>query len=236
MDAMIYNAMLMELMKLSKNKWLIQSLSRKHNPAKLEYELGKLKKTGAERRVQSAERRVEKPVKPVKQVASEVASGKRQVASVERVKIIRNDREVKYDELPPSLQKLVDWNRDSYKEIRALHEKLKLMEKANPEDRQPLIERITELDNGIRENWKVVDAWEPGQEPEEKPKAEIDHKRINSNRKYISTNVKRLATLEGKKAAALREKIQERVDELVAAGEELKGKTKEELKNSGINI
>lgn len=244
MDAIIYNEKLMELMQLSKNRFLIQSLTRKMNPGKLEYELKKCKAQRAERRVET----------PVKQVASKVDSGKRLVASAveshsdqviqkmneesvaHRLKIIRNDREVKYEELPEKFKKLVDANRDAYKEIRSLHEKLKLMEKAKQKDRQPLTEKISKLDEQIRDNWKVIDAWEPGQEEEVKPKVEIDHKRINSNRKFISTNIKLLSTAKENKKAALREKLQLRVDELVAAGEELKEKTKEELKNSGIKI
>ena len=164
------------------------------------------------------------------EAAEELLSGK--------LKIIRDGKEVKYEDLPEDIQKRWNENRDAYKEIRAIHEKLKLMEKATPEDRQPLTARITELDELIRENWEVIDGWKPGDEHEpEQELAQIDHKRINANRKYISTNMKKLAEeKDEKKAVKLREKIQERVTELVTAGEEIKEKTVEELKELGIEL
>ena len=164
------------------------------------------------------------------EAAEELLSGK--------LKIIRDGKEVKYEDLPEDIQKRWNENRDAYKEIRATHEKLKLMEKATPEDRQPLTARITELDELIRENWEVIDGWKPGDEHEpEQELAQIDHKRINANRKYISTNMKKLAEeKDEKKAVKLREKIQERVTELVTAGEEIKEKTVEELKELGIEF
>lgn len=157
----------------------------------------------------------------------------------DRWRIVKNGAEVDYDDLPAHLQNAWDENRDRYKQIRSLHEKLKLMHKAEPEDRQPLVNEITRHDDRIRKNWAEIDAWQPGQEPEPapgKPQVKMDHKRISANRKYITTGTKRLVKLEGEKAAALRQQIQGRVDELLAAGVEISEKKKKELRNYFINV
>ena len=219
-----------------KNRILLQNLARKQNPGKLEYELKKALDREKESAVPAeAETGTETGTfsETGADTGKEKAEGNKDEISREKLIIIRNEKEVKYEGLPEDIQKLWDENRDAYKEIRALHEKLKLMENATPEDRQSLTERITVLDELIRKNWEVIDAWQPGQEPERTEQPAIDHKRINSNRKYISTNMKKLAE---SKNEALRAKIQERVDELKAAGEKLTDKTIEELKTLGIII
>ncbi len=152
---------------------------------------------------------------------------------IEKLKVIRDGKQIEYENLPEEIKTLWNENRDAYKETRALHEKLKLMENATPEDRQPLTERIASLDERIRTNWQTIDSWQPGQEPEKPEQTTIDHKRINSNRKYISTNLKKLAESKDEKLQA---KIQERVDELKAAGEKLTEKTIEEMKQLGITF
>lgn len=220
-----------------KNRILLQNLARKQNPGKLEYELKKALDRKKELDAEADETEKTKEAEAKGGIKKVVTASVKDVEPLpEKVKIVRNDREVNYDDLPEDIQKLWDENRDAYKEIRALHEKLKLMEKATPEDRQPLTERIATLDEKIRTNWQTIDAWQPGSEPEAKQEpVQIDHKRINANRKYISTNLKKLADEKDEaKAAKLREKIQERVTELVAAGETIGEKTVEELKQAGI--
>lgn len=107
-------------------------------------------------------------------------------------KSIERNRHVNFDDLPKHLQELWQINRNAYNEIRALHEKLKLMEKLTPEERQPFTERIASLDEMIRTNWEAIDAWSLESEPTQKDPGDIDHKRINANRKYISTGLKKL--------------------------------------------
>lgn len=160
--------------------------------------------------------------------AEEILAGK--------LNIIREGKNVKFEELPENVKKLVKENYDSYKETRALHEKLKLMEKATPEDRQPLTERVASLDDKIRANWEVIDAWQPGAEPATKAVEAIDHKRINANRKYISTNLKKLAegNIVDKKIAEVKSQLQVRYNELKSAGEEVATETLAELSKAGV--
>jgi hypothetical protein len=160
--------------------------------------------------------------------AEEILAGK--------LNIIREGKKVKFEELPENMKKLVKENYDSYKETRALHEKLKLMVNATPADRQPLTERLASLDDKIRANWEVIDAWQPGAEPAPKTVEAIDHKRINANRKFISTNLKKLAegNIVDKKIAEVKSQLQLRYNELKSAGEEVAAETLTELAKAGI--
>jgi len=114
--------------------------------------------------------------------------------------VIRNGRKVKFEDLSPEMQARWTQNKDAYKEIRATHEKLKLMEKATPADRQPLTERICTLDDNIRDNWAEIDAYEPVITDFAANAPVIDHKRIGANRKFISTNLKKLPETDVSKA------------------------------------
>lgn len=149
-----------------------------------------------------------------------------------KLKIVREGKEVSFSDLSPEMKARWEQNRDAYKEIRVLHEKLKLMENATPEDRQPLTQRISELDDKIRENWKEIDAWVPA--AENKVEA-IDHKRMQANRKYISTNLKKLAEVTDpvKKAKVVAE-LQGRFNEVKASGETFAPETIDELAKAGV--
>lgn len=231
---MNYKEKLELLKKHSKNRYLISRLERKEMPEKLDYELSK---------VMHPEKKVVKPVIPPKvevkvivqaeQVKNEISPQivQPENESVEyisnKLKIVRNQREINYNDLPRSLQILWDANRDAYKEIRSLHEKLKLMERANDSDREPLTMRIVTLDEDIKERWKTIDGWTP------KPEPLIDHKRITSNRKFICVNIEKLKS-GCRNPANLQAKIQERYDELVANGIEVSQQTIDELKKIGV--
>ena len=226
------------LCRYSKNRVLLQNLGKKKNFAKLEYELTKYVKKPPVKEVQSA------PVPPVSPPSSS-KEGSAQ-ASVEKGVVSYPDTPEQGvvttdypDSLPPHLKAKWHENQDAYKEIRALHEKLKLMEKATPEDRQPLTERIASLDDKIRSNWEAIDGWVPGAEPPAELVAKpviVDHKRINSNRKFISSNLRKLETGNFKKHVAdLISEVQKRVNELLEAGEKMNTKTIEQLKKFGIN-
>lgn len=149
-----------------------------------------------------------------------------------KLKIVREGKDVSFGDLSPEMKARWEQNRDAYKEIRVLHEKLKLMENATPEDRQPLTLRISELDDKIRENWKEIDAWVPATETKVEA---IDHKRMQANRKYISTNLKKLAEVTDpvKKAKVIAE-LQGRFNEVKASGETFAAETIEELAKAGV--
>ncbi len=241
-----YETGLILLAKYSKNRNLLQNLHRKRYPAKLEHELKKFIKVHHD--VESIGIKIIQPkIDPVPKIPPE---GIKKTVSVEnseieklpdngkgKLKILENDRKVIYDELPTELQRLWEQNRDAYKEIRSLHEKLKLMEKASPDTRQPLTVRIAELDDMIRINWEAIDRWVPGQGTEVIKIKEVNHKRINANRKYISINIKKLSDPANAKGyGETLKKVQARVDELLAAGEEISEKKAEELRKLGVKL
>lgn len=149
-----------------------------------------------------------------------------------KLKIAKEGKEVSFADLSPEMKARWEQNRDAYKEIRVLHEKLKLMENATPEDRQPLTQRISELDDKIRENWKEIDAWVPS--AENKVEA-IDHKRMQANRKYISTNLKKLTEItDPVKKAKITAELQGRFNEVKASGETFAQETIDELAKAGV--
>lgn len=277
-----------------KNRVLLQNLSRKKNPEKLEYELRKAAEhqgivigtveeidetkglsvdhtnvpeakvdqdgvvqdnldkieSGAEEIVQdklielemdagdivsdnandlknTAQNIVEDKIQEFETQIDEILAGK--------LEVIRNGRKVKFEDLSKEMQARWIQNSDGYKEIRALHEKLKLMEKASPEDRKPLTERICKLDDQIRDNWAEIDAFVAGEKEQSSDVLKLDHKRIQSNRKYISTNLKKLQEQQDPvKRAKVIDELQVRYNELKAAGETVARETIEELTKTGV--
>lgn len=219
MDLKNYYLRIELLKQHSRNRHLIEQLSRKPNPSKLEYELGKYIKE---------EKHV--PHKAVKKEAIQLAPvapvKKEEPSGVSRLKVIRNDREILYDELPRNLQITWDSTRDAYKEVRSLHEKLKLMENASPSDREPLITRITALEEQIRRGWASIDSYRPIE-------VTIDHRRITANRKFISVNLSKLRKGSSIKPD-LQAELQKRYDELQANGIVMSITTTEELQKWGV--
>lgn len=175
-------------------------------------------------------------------IANDIISGKvsefeSQVADIMagKLEVVRDGRKVKFEDLSPEMQARWTQNKDAYKEIRSLHEKLKLMEKATPEDRAPLTARICKLDDMIRDNWVEIDAYSPASKESAAAALVIDHKRIGANRKFISTNLKKLPEQQDPvKAAIVVAELQKRYNELKAAGETVAPETIEELTKAGV--
>lgn len=219
-----YDEGLILLSKASKNRILIQNLGRKQFSAKLDYELIKV----VDRYEAANATPVIEPSKDENQHKDPQEdedindSDIPVIKEVGRVRVIREGQNVNYDDLPEELKKKWDENAEAYKEARSLHEKLKLMEKAKAEDRAPLVSRLVELSHIVRSNWDVIDSWDPKSDKSktsDKPDQKIDHKRIQANRKYISINLKKY---EDKPDDKLKSSIQQRISELVTAGEKFK--------------
>lgn len=206
--------------KHSKMHGLIRNIEKKHMVEKLDHEMRKL----------FPQPKPEKP-KPHPVVVVKVEHQPVQPEQKpEKLKVIRNHREVFYDDLPKRLQLLWDKNRDDYKEIRSLHEKLKLMEKATAKDREPICLRMISLEEEIRKRWSEIDNWNPV--PDE---LKIDHKRISSNRKYISTWLDRLDNGCPDKDMAVAN-LQERYDEMWINHIDISDKILNELSKHGVKV
>lgn len=229
-----YETGLVLLAKNSKNRVLIQNLNRKQNSDKLEYELKKIARISGTKVVKPKdEKSVDDPKKPSDKLVTDTEA----IPGPNRTKIIRNDHAIKYEDCPQHIRERWDENRDSYKEIRSTHEKLKLMEKATPEDRKPLISRIDQLDKIIHANWEFIDNWDPDKETKTTSPGNLDHKRINSNRKFISSNIKRLALVKNpQKSDKIKKELAKRVKELLDAGEKISPETLEELNKLQVKL
>ena len=203
------------LHEFSKNRQLLQALTRRAMPDKLEYELKKLVPKGSD---------IQQPVKKVKAVvpSPEPEPG--------RMKIIRNGNTIKLEDLPPRLQKLFLENTEMYKKMRALHERAKLVQ--DDSARGKVTRQLVEFDSKVRENWAVIDSWD-GQP--DVPGGAIDHRRINANRKFITDNRTKIDKLPEKERQQMKAKMQTRIDELIAAGENL-NRIKSDLLNQGFKL
>lgn len=75
------------------------------------------------------------------------------------------------------------------------------------------------------------------QDPSAPAKTEIDHKRINANRKYISTGLKMLkGDIPAGKSEKIKAQILVRYKELISSAEDVTADTIEQIKKAGINI
>ncbi|MFK5856589.1 MAG: hypothetical protein QM503_10690 [Bacteroidota bacterium] len=234
-----YDEGLILLSKASKNRILVQRLGRKELKEKLEYELQKIidrepvvakktskTKTGNKSKGKTTGNKSKGSDKKNTNTAPKDSPIAPEILPViekpTRLRVIRGDNKINYDDLPEELKAKWDENAEAYKLARSVHEKLKLMEKATPEERLPLITQLVGLSDKVRANWDVIDAYDPTKvvAPPKDAEKKIDHKRINANRKYISTNLKKFETKPDDKV--LKQRIQDRITELVTAAETFK--------------
>jgi hypothetical protein len=239
MATLTYEDKMILLMKHSRNRAMIQILSKKKHEDKLDYELKKLSELMPELKDSLSGKKTEIPNTNgnsdliIKQ--NVLPDQEKKSSGPSRNYVIRHDREIRYDSLPDHLKKIWDINRESYSKVRSLHEKLKLMMDDSDNDRQPIAAEIVELSDAIRKNWAIIDAYDPDN-PDLNIKVDIDHKKINANRTYISRNTKKVELLTGQAKDELLTNIQLRYDELKAVGESVNENTLSSLEKIGIVI
>lgn len=143
-----------------------------------------------------------------------------------------------HDTLSVEVQQLFDRNGDIYPRMRAVHEKLKVLEQ--PCDRKPYIDELLKLDQELQQNWSTYDNASSADLEE---KDVINQKPLTANqvsaaRKYLSDNKPKLANLidakDEKKTDALRTKMQERLTNLIRDGQEIDEKHLQELLDLGL--
>lgn len=232
------------LRRYSRNRYLIQNIERRHNQEKMEYELRKIADVNP------------KPVnKPKQNQGTDSPEFPSQQTRETGDQVIEKlvTASINPGQLPEDLKAKYDENTKSYKLLRSLHEKLKLLKDATDADRKPVAEEMIRLDILIRENWNAIDSFlkspdHPDENPDDQSgsdtgdqhnRAPIDHKQIANNRSYISKNKGKLAELKAqdeKKFNALKAKIQERVTELINAGEVFTDELAGELKKWEIEL
>lgn len=237
-DEQDYDDGLLLLSRASRNRNMINMLSRKERPAKLRYELTKV-----------ADRlRAKANYKPPEPPEHLVITGKESMD--EELQSIADGsehnpkggtvRRYNPDELPEDLAKLWKQNKNDYHVLRAKHLQLQKMDDNTADERAPLVTEILQLDERIRKNWNTIDTrmngkgedTETTKEPTEA--ALVDAKRIAANRKFISSNKGKLGKMEGEKKDILLKQLKQRITEIIVSGETFSEKQIESLKKLGL--
>lgn len=188
------------LLKLySRNQSLISYIGRKRHGEMLRYELKKL----ASNKVMLPNPHAKTSVVPAKPKT-----------------VVVDERKVNREELPEEMQKVYDLIVDDYKEMRILHEKMKM---ANSDvGRAEFREKIIKINQKIKKRWEIIDT---GKFPED-TKGTAN---INSARAYISKMMKKEDL-----TAEQRELVKQKLNTIITAGEALKPETLQKLKEKGF--
>jgi hypothetical protein len=187
-----------------RNQSLINYIGRKRHMEMLTYELKKMASTNA-------------VLKPNPHM---IAKANMQQTPVQQKVVVVDDRKVNREDLPEEMKKVYDLIVDDYKELRILHEKMKM---ANSDaGRGEFREKIIKLNQKIKKRWEIIDT---GKFPEE-TKGTAN---INSARAYISKMMKKADLTPGQ-----RELIKEKLNIIITAGDTLKPETLQKLKEKGF--
>ncbi|MDR1984089.1 MAG: hypothetical protein LBQ28_04630 [Prevotellaceae bacterium] len=220
-----YYAGISLLSKYSKNKAILHYLNRKVVMSKLRYELDK---------IASGSKSI---VKKQTIVLDEKHPPKiDQQPKAERA-IIDIEGKIKYEDLPDNLKILYDKNTEKYKILRGAHAEMKAVK--GKTKRQKLRKQIAELDDAIAKNWDIIDKWvAEGKASEddniditlEGENADLTPQQVNAIRTYISRSLAEPEKIDDKK----REKIQERINAMLANQQNFDDETIAKLKELGF--
>ena len=224
----------MLMLQANKNRILYQNVINKSNFPKIEYEIVKFLNS---RNVQInvAKQNFEENISKTEIDAYNV------ITSIDQIE--KKGKRSDHNALPDDVKAISETNTVLYHEMRSIHEKLKVFngENYSAKDRLPLLNKMIELRDKIALNWAEYDSFDPSKpkapEKEIKP---IDFQRINSNRVYIGRAIKEVSVkIEAGKLEAANIQISEaqnRYNELMAAGQEVKAETIAGLKAIGVIV
>ncbi len=230
------------LLKVNRNQILYNNILAKQWKEKAVYELQKIYDFRMQEDALKETAKMEKKVEKVIELNPELNEPAKE--DEEPVKGKRAD----HDELPDDIKALFVENLHVFREMRKLHEQLKLMHNHKPCDRYPFLKELLELDKQHRANWDAYDAFvfdkkdpEPKKvdtDPEDKIITETvaDPKLVSAARKYLSSNKAKVAALEGEAKQELLAKMQERYSYLVATNSGISDEQKADFKALGLNV
>lgn len=222
------------LLKLNRNRWMYQQILRRRLYSKLEYELRKhanIRRHGYS--VDSASVFEKATMSAVKARIVAVSDAK--------FKGFRPDHE----NLPEDIKAIPEENARLFHRLKELFESLKNREDEQPCDRHEDVYQLAQLDAEIRKNWERYDRYSASGdttdgETEVASLAAPTAAQVSAARKYLSSNASKLRSFveagEDDKSAALRSKMQERVDLILRAGESFKAEFQAELEKLGLNF
>ena len=224
-----FNAGFALFCKYSRNRIAMDWISRRHDRAKLMYELEKLSRITAARDVPSEfvpPAVAVSPVVPLHQPEAPASTAEpKRPAKKETVFKTYDDRRTRRSDLPPEYQAVFDRIAEDYKLRRALHEKMKLAK--TDLDRSQLRSLVLETDERIRSGWAQIDEYQA------RKASEAESVRVfneSTCRSYISKFLKR-----GSVSAAQVSTCRERLHALLEHGCAVDVKTLERLKEYGID-
>lgn len=136
--------------KHSRNKQMLKTIMRRKSIDKLVWELQTLAGIPAISKTKA------KVYKATKQPVVLPSQTNEPIQPKEKQRIIIDDGRIKYEDLPPEGKSYYDEIRTTYKEIRAIHEKMK--QSTEDKERAHYRTQLIKRDDKVRENWKKLDS------------------------------------------------------------------------------
>lgn len=218
-DGGSYNEGLALFAKHNRNRAKMQYLMRKEDAVKLRYELGKI--VG----IDALEEAVPEESRAIAALTGITALDEK---PQDKLKIALAGKEgMKFDALPPEIQKVYLQVCEERKYMRSVHERMKAV--TTDEERAIARKELVDLDNNNRKLWGVIDQWAAdGTLPEPEPIAPTPAtvtpptaQQVNSARASITRNLKLLeAEQDPVKVEALKAKLATPIAVIIAAGAE----------------
>lgn len=210
------------MLQITRNRILHQNVIRKGNFEKIEYVLRKY--IGDKINLASSDA-------SITIVENQLAAAEKKAAEV-KIQLSKGKRS-DHDSLPGEIQTIYDYNVDMYHVMRSLHEKLKIMsetEKFTPNERLELLNSLISTDDEIRENWEKYDNFKPeGSTGSTSGTGNLDVKRVQANRTYLSRTAKMETVKDNVKAECLI-----RYNELIADGQSVDQQLVDRLIQVGV--
>lgn len=232
------------LLRLNRNRFMHANILRRRNFAKLEYELQKHLRIRLEGLTAHQVAKMESEALP--RIAKTIATQAPVISTdADQPAAEYHGRRKDHDALPEKVRALYDRNGNLFFKMKNLFETLKKMEDATPCDRHELLTQLVEMDRQYRENWNTYDTWsavtngaaidaQGGEEPATDNAAAVSPEQVSAARKFLSIGRKRLAELSEEDAAALKAKMQQRVDLILAAGHGFAPAYRSDLEKLGL--
>lgn len=232
------------LLRLNRNRIMYAYILRTQDYSKLEYELNKHLRIRLKGLTTSDVARMERKELPL--IEQTIAEGPVIQSDNDQQGGHYRGRRADHDALPADIQALYTRNGEVYFRMKQLFETLKGMAEATPCDRHELLCMLVDLDKEYRDNWNAYDTWSAAaagmapDKPDEQPATPVSCTRtvtpqeVSAARKYLSSNRQKLADSEGEEADALRHKMQQRVDLLLAGAQGFDPGYQQELESLGL--
>lgn len=232
------------LLRLNRNRFMHANILRRQNWDKLTYELQKHLRIRLEGLTAHQVAKME--IEALPRIAKTIATHAPVISTdADQPAAEYHGRRKDHDALPEQVRALYDRNGDLFFKMKNLFETLKKMEDATPCDRHELLTQLVEMDRQYRENWNTYDTWskvtngaacdaQDDQETTANDAVKVSPEQVSAARKFLSIGRKRLAELSEEDAAALKEKMQQRVDLILAAGHSFAPAYRSDLEKLGL--